>query len=68
MGRVGVEPTRGCPQWILSPRRLPFRHRPAAINSTRFGSGVKVISGAAEQGALAPPLLALIAGLPCVLA
>ena len=23
---VGVEPTHGCPYWILSPARLPFRH------------------------------------------
>jgi hypothetical protein len=23
---VGIEPTRGCPQRILSPQRLPFRH------------------------------------------
>src|SRR5262245_59966108 len=23
---VGLEPTRGCPQGILSPLRLPFRH------------------------------------------
>ena len=26
MPEVGVEPTRGCPQRILSPPRLPFRH------------------------------------------
>ena len=23
---VGLEPTRGCPQWILNPSRLPFHH------------------------------------------
>ncbi len=23
---VGLEPTHGCPYWILSPARLPFRH------------------------------------------
>jgi hypothetical protein len=22
----GVEPSRGCPRWILNPLRLPFRH------------------------------------------
>jgi hypothetical protein len=24
--KVGVEPTRGCPQRFLRPSRLPFRH------------------------------------------
>ncbi|GAF83568.1 unnamed protein product, partial [marine sediment metagenome] len=28
IGREGFEPSRGCPQRILSPLRLPFRHRP----------------------------------------
>ena len=28
IGRVGFEPTRGLPRRILSPLRLPFRHRP----------------------------------------
>jgi hypothetical protein len=28
VGRVGFEPTRAFTQRILSPRRLPFRHRP----------------------------------------
>ncbi len=28
IGRVGFEPTRSCPRRILSPLRLPFRHRP----------------------------------------
>ena len=28
MGLVGVEPTRGRPQRILSPRRLPFPPQP----------------------------------------
>src|SRR5574341_889634 len=30
VGRVGIEPTRPCGQRILSPRRLPFRHRPVS--------------------------------------
>jgi hypothetical protein len=24
--RAGLEPACGCPRWILSPLRLPFRH------------------------------------------
>ena len=28
MGREGIEPSRPCGQRILSPQRLPFRHRP----------------------------------------
>ena len=28
VGREGVEPSRSFDQRILSPRRLPFRHRP----------------------------------------
>ena len=24
--KVGLEPTRACAHWILSPARLPFRH------------------------------------------
>ena len=28
VGRVGFEPTRVLPRRILSPLRLPFRHRP----------------------------------------
>lgn len=28
VGREGIEPSWGCPQWILSPQRMPFRHRP----------------------------------------
>ena len=35
MGRVGVEPTRGYkPRGILSPLRLPFRHRPVSTHNT----------------------------------
>lgn len=29
---VGLEPTRGCPQQILSLPRLPFRHAGASNN------------------------------------
>jgi methionyl-tRNA formyltransferase len=37
VGRVGFEPTRGYPQGILSPLRLPFRHRPwTQLNSSRL--------------------------------
>jgi hypothetical protein len=28
----GVEPTRPCDQWILSPPRLPFRHSGVRIS------------------------------------
>lgn len=28
IGQVGLEPTRDYPQRILSPQRLPFRHKP----------------------------------------
>ena len=31
VGRVGFEPTRALARRILSPLRLPFRHRPAAL-------------------------------------
>ena len=35
VGRVGFEPTRPCGQGILSPRRLPFRHRPLLPRATQ---------------------------------
>ena len=28
VGVIGIEPTPSCPEWILSPSRLPFRHTP----------------------------------------
>ena len=36
--RAGLEPACGCPRWILSPLRLPFRHlgrsKSAALDAT----------------------------------
>ena len=39
MPEVGVEPTRGCPRWILSPVRLPIsplRRKSGLYNTIRF--------------------------------
>ena len=33
--KVGVEPTRPCGHWILSPARLPFRHFGISHNNLR---------------------------------
>lgn len=57
MGRVGFEPTRPCGQWILSPLRLPFRHRPASYlyDTQIVGLGKKV-------GAKCKPLCGLMNG------
>ena len=32
----GVEPPRGCPQWILNPSRLPFRHTGKSVFGERI--------------------------------
>ena len=42
IGRVGFEPTRGLPRRILSPLRLPFRHRPSMLEPS---TGFNVIKG-----------------------
>ncbi len=44
IGRVGFEPTRPRGQRILSPRRLPFRHRP--VYATGSLNGLPVSQGA----------------------
>jgi hypothetical protein len=44
MGLVGVEPTRGFPQRILSPRRLPFPPQPHLGYSNRVLTRVKCFS------------------------
>lgn len=34
IGRVGLEPTWVLPRRILSPLRLPFRHRPGSVTDS----------------------------------
>ena len=34
--KVGLEPTRPCGHWILSPARLPFRHFGKSVMQTQF--------------------------------
>ena len=36
MPEVGLEPTLGCPNWILSPARLPFRHSGCECEAHKF--------------------------------
>lgn len=36
----GLEPGRGCPQWCLRPRRLPFRQLGAAASYAEPWAGV----------------------------
>lgn len=33
MGKVGVEPTRPCSHWILSPTCMPFHHLPTTYRN-----------------------------------
>ena len=65
--KVGVEPTRPCGHWILSPARLPFRHfgllRPEAIHhevKSRLicrKSGVKVYRSRVDLGKYTPGVI-----------
>ncbi len=45
MPEARVELARGCPRWILSPLRLPFRHSGRGRNIVRAGSRRKPIRG-----------------------
>lgn len=42
LGRAGIEPARPFGQGILSPQRLPFRHRPAPPFYSGLRSSLKL--------------------------
>src|SRR5437870_12417275 len=48
----GLEPTRSCDHWILSPARLPFRHAGASyiIGENCFDNWDSVLEFVLEQG------------------
>ena len=43
--KVGVEPTRVLPQWILNPSRLPFRHSGFGLLGSRTCEGSVRVAG-----------------------